>query len=255
MSTNCHSDHLRILSRPEWVEPVVMFLRDKAIAAGAVDADGAQRLVIAFTEAVTNAIVHGNYELSSELKEHGGERFRQAINDRMGDPAFAERIVDIRVDYEPDRCTWTITDQGKGFDVQKVLDRVNSDDPEVMLSSGRGINIMRAFLSDVSWDHGGRQIRLTIDSARGSERRGSARRRYTATVGVRGEDGAMVEAVARDLSETGIAFIASQPLDVGARVTITLDLRRDSESQLTGRIVRCNAIADPFYDVAVHFEA
>jgi anti-sigma regulatory factor (Ser/Thr protein kinase) len=255
MPSVCHSEHLRILSRPEWVEPVVMFLKDKALAAGAIDADTAQRLVICFTEAITNAIVHGNYELSSDLKEQGGEAFRKALDERKAEPGYAERIVDVRVDYEPDRCTWTITDQGKGFDVQKVLDRLNSDDPEVILASGRGISIMQAFVSEVAWDQGGRQIRLTLETQAGSERRTSQRRKYTATIGLTCADGTTLEAVARDLSDTGIAFITTQPLDQDTRVTVALDLGRDSEHTLTGRIVRCNAIADPFYDVAVHFEA
>ncbi len=253
--TVCHSDHLRILSRPEWVEPVVLFLRDKAVAAGACDEDTAQRLVIAFTEAITNAIVHGNYELSSDLKQDGGEPFRQAIAQRQADPDYAERIVDIRVDYQPDRCVWTVTDQGRGFDVDKTLARLASSDPEAVLASGRGIAIMQAFVSELNWDQGGRQVQLIVESQRGEERRVSRRRKYTATIAVQPGAGQAFEAIARDLSDTGIAFITTEPLAVGSPTTITLDLYRETERRQPGTIVRCNAIAPPFYDVAVHFGA
>ncbi len=250
----CHSDHLRILSRPEWVEPVVMFLRDKALAAGACDQATAQRLVIAFTEAVTNAIIHGNYELSSELKEEGGKAYIDALEDRKADADYVERIVDIRVDYQPDRCIWTVTDQGNGFDVEDILKKLESDDPDTILASGRGIAIMQAFVNEVSWDQGGRQIRLAIDTKTGSERRTSERVKYTATIGVQTDQIDCFEAIARDLSTTGIAFISTQAIRKGDTATITLDLHHENERQVAGTIVRCNAIADPFYDVAVHFD-
>jgi anti-sigma regulatory factor (Ser/Thr protein kinase) len=246
--------HLRILSRTDWVEPVAMFLRKTAVESGVCDDAAATRLVVSMTEAITNAIVHGNLEISSELKQKGDDSFRKALAERQQNPELSSRVVDIRVAYEPDRCTWTITDQGNGFDVQKALARLESDDPMEILASGRGISIMKAFVDEVSWSEGGRQIHLSIFLDKTPERRTAERSCYTATIGVHPADGQMHEAIGRDLSETGIAFVTSTALRPGVDVTVTLDLRQTTEQFVTGKIVRCNPIAPPYFDAAVHFD-
>jgi anti-sigma regulatory factor (Ser/Thr protein kinase) len=246
-------EHLRILSRPDWVEPVAMFLKEKAMAAGVCDDAGAQRLVIAMTEAITNAVVHGNYELSSALKEQQGA-FREALEQRKADPTFASRVVDVRVDFQPDRCIWTVTDQGRGFDVEHALSRLDSDDPEVILASGRGISIMKAFVDEVWWDQNGRQVHLAIHMGSGPERRGAARHKYTRAVAIHRDAEPDHEAIARDLSVSGIAAVTSEPINLGEHVQVTLDLRLPSEKKISGMVVRCNHVAGDFHDVAVHFD-
>ena len=51
-----------------------------------------------------------------------------------------------------------VTDQGRGFDIDRVMARVTSDDPEVLLASGRGILIMRTFLDEVKYEANGRRL-------------------------------------------------------------------------------------------------
>jgi anti-sigma regulatory factor (Ser/Thr protein kinase) len=249
-----HGDYLRILSRPDWVEPVVLFLKDRAVAEGACDAAAANRLVVSMTEAITNAVVHGNYELESSLKEQG-DAFERALRARADDPAFVGRMVDIRADYLPDRCTWTVTDEGAGFDVEGQLAKLESDDPEVMLSSGRGITIMKAFVDDVSWSEGGRQVRLTVCRDGAAERRDAPRRRYVATITWSLPGGPTRTGIARDLSATGIAFVTTEPLALGAAVTVLLDSARSNGHPLTGRVVRSHHLSGGFHDTAVKFDA
>jgi len=247
------AEHLRLLSRPDWVEPVVLYLKRKALEAG-VDESAANRLVVAMTEAVTNAIVHGNFALSSALKQQGDGAFKQALDHCADDPDLVGRVVDIQAEYSPEHCTWTITDEGAGFDVAQALARLESDDPMELLASGRGISIIKAFVDQVQWSEGGRRIELTIDMARGRERRQAERVRYTETVQVQCEQAdADLNAMARDLSETGIAFVCEQPLPVDAAVTVTLDATRPEARPVTGRIVRCGKLAGPYHDVAVQF--
>src|SRR5437660_796472 len=60
---------LQVPSHPDWIDPTVEYLRHKAILCGACQEARANRLAVALHEALTNAIIHGNLELSSELKE------------------------------------------------------------------------------------------------------------------------------------------------------------------------------------------
>ncbi len=107
-------------------------------------------------------MVHGNLGVSSELKEREDDAFAQALALHAADPERSSRPVDIAVDYDGTSCSWSITDQGPGFDVARVLERCLSDDPEVQLASGRGILMMHSFLDDVRYELGGRRVVLTL---------------------------------------------------------------------------------------------
>src|SRR5438067_336356 len=163
--------HLRLPSRPDWIEAVVEHLKVKAVLAGVCQESRANKLMVAMHEALSNSIIHGNLELASDLKERGDSSFAEALAVRMADPVLASRHVDLLIDYDGERCRWIISDQGKGFDVDRALARAASDDPEVMLASGRGILIMRSFLDDVRYEQGGRRIILTLLRASGAEKR------------------------------------------------------------------------------------
>lgn len=207
--------HLRIPSRVDWVELAVMHLANKAEAMGACEHDRVTRIVTAMTEAITNAIVHGNLEISSELKESTDGAFARVLAERSSDPEYAGRVVDIEMDYDGRQCVWTIRDQGPGFDVEKVLARLNDDNPETILASGRGIMLMKAFLDDVAWFNGGREVRLTLNKTGCEEHR--AEPRVSTLEAVRAvplaEGGAIdwdkaFDAVATNLSTGGIGLLA-----------------------------------------------
>lgn len=254
LSAGSLAEHLRILSRPDWVEAVVMFLKQQALDAGVCDAAQADRLVVSMTEAITNAIVHGSFGLDSALKEEPGA-FHKAIEARKSDPDYTSRVVDIRVRRHDDRCVWTVTDEGDGFDVEKALARLESDDPMELLASGRGMTIMKAFVDEVAWSKGGRQIQLSVYLDKAVDRRGADRQRYTEAVGVVTDGGPCFDAIGRDISSTGVAFVSTTALAPGTRVRLTLSMGDEPARATRGTVVRCNAIAPPYHDLGVHFDA
>lgn len=54
----------------------------------------------------------------------------------------------------------TIQDSGNGFDVQSVVDRCN--DPEMILASGRGLMLMRAFADEMFFNRQGNEVTLVL---------------------------------------------------------------------------------------------
>src|SRR5262245_3156684 len=88
---------LQILSRPEWIEPTVDYLKHKALLCGACSESRIDRLLLALHEGLTNAVVHGNLEISSELKERDDHAFIETLAHRAADPNFHRRRVDITV--------------------------------------------------------------------------------------------------------------------------------------------------------------
>src|SRR6516164_4604390 len=89
---------LQIPSQPEWIAPTVEYLKDKAILCGACHQARAKKLMLALHEALTNSIIHGNLELSSDLKESSDSAFAEALAQRAADPRYGSRSVDVRID-------------------------------------------------------------------------------------------------------------------------------------------------------------
>ena len=116
------------------------------------------RVSVALEEALLNAIIHGNLEVSSKLREEEGDAFEQLIAIRRADDYYSRRRVRIDCDVSRDEVRYLIADDGPGFDVSKLPD---PRDPErILLASGRGVLMMRAFMDDVQYNDRGNAVTL-----------------------------------------------------------------------------------------------
>jgi len=89
---------------------------------------------LALREALDNAVVHGNQE----------------------DP---ETKVHIRCRCEPGKeISIVVTDQGKGFDLRKVVGNGLTSGPAS--EHGRGIQLMKAYMDDVHFERGGSEVHM-----------------------------------------------------------------------------------------------
>jgi anti-sigma regulatory factor (Ser/Thr protein kinase) len=252
---------LRIPSRPEWIGPTVDYLKQRAVLCGACDESRADRLVLALHEALTNSVVHGNLELSSDLKEHGDTAFAEALAARAADAAFGERTVDVEARYDGECCCWALTDQGPGFDVAGVLRRAEEPDEEAFLrASGRGILMMMAFLDDVRYEAGGRRALLTLYRSSAKEKRRNPRLPVQAPVRVAPvrPDGsvdwdAAYAAVARNLSPDGVGILQAR-LATASRVLIALDWQ-GQVLYLPAEVRHCQAVGGDAVEIGCHFQA
>jgi anti-sigma regulatory factor (Ser/Thr protein kinase) len=219
-------ENLSIPSRVEWIEKAVDHLVNPTQLWGICDEDRASRLTIVLTEALTNAVVHGNLGISSQLKEDG-DAFAIELSKRSSQPDLAAKPVLIEAEYDGTTATWTITDQGNGFDVESFLAKLDDDGPDVDLLSGRGVMLIRAFVDEVTWDMDGRQIRFSMHRP-GINRR-KQRRLQThqpvrvASYGSNGKVdwGKALDALTLDLS-TGGASILHPPLENATRLMIEI---------------------------------
>lgn len=116
--------------------------------AGLAEAMGygkAQRfaLRLAIEEALVNAFLHGHENLSPDLP--------------------------VRVDYEvqPDRVVVAVEDQGPGFVPAEVADPTLDENLEI--PSGRGIVLIRAYMSDVRYNAKGNRIEMELRRAAESQ--------------------------------------------------------------------------------------
>lgn len=106
-------------------------------------------------EALENAIVHGNLQVDSGLRDRDWGAFEAMIAERESDPAYADREVRIGIEITSEAIALTISDQGEGFTPHEA------DDPaDAMATSGRGLFLIRSFMDEVDWQDDGSSIRL-----------------------------------------------------------------------------------------------
>lgn len=116
------------------------------------------RINLCLIEALTNAIIHGNFEIDSRIKEESWEAFEQMIHDREQSIDYAEREVIVRARINSQSLEFEIEDEGNGFDYQALPDFT---DPRNLSYSGRGLFLIHSFMDAVSWNDKGNIIYLT----------------------------------------------------------------------------------------------
>jgi CheY-like chemotaxis protein len=142
----------------ELIEPLIeLLLEDLGVMAGC---DSAARMQsgVALTEALTNAVYHGNLEVSSDLRQEDERRFFALAEERRGLPPYRDRRVEVHARIDPTAASFVIQDEGPGFDTAK-LDRPL--DPEDLLRiGGRGLLLIRAFMDEMQHNETGNRITL-----------------------------------------------------------------------------------------------
>jgi anti-sigma regulatory factor (Ser/Thr protein kinase) len=107
-------------------------------------------------EALANAIIHGNLELPSHLKNESPELFERLLHERQQLPQFADRQVQLHCQISPEHLKMEIQDQGKGFNFRSV----QQPDPLKLIPSGRGILIITTLMDEVLWNECGNRITM-----------------------------------------------------------------------------------------------
>ncbi len=116
------------------------------------------KVCIALEEALLNAIIHGNLEVSSELRERGDDSFEQLIEERCSSALYGHRQVTVDCRLTRESATFVITDEGPGFDVRSVPDPTDPDYLE--RPCGRGMLLMRSFMDEVRYSDRGNSVTL-----------------------------------------------------------------------------------------------
>lgn len=120
-------------------------------------------VALGLSEILVNAIEHGNldisYQMKSSLLESG--LWEEEINKRLSQPEFKDKFVEIKFIRNDDHIQIIVTDQGKGFDWRKFIEKDPAKNTE---KHGRGIAIAIAMgFSQLSYNDKGNQVTATID--------------------------------------------------------------------------------------------
>jgi len=118
------------------------------------------RVSVALNEALQNAIYHGNLELDSALREDNNDTYyREAAIRRSREPWAGRRVL-ISACESRHEARYVIRDDGPGFDVARVLADDPTDPQNLTRLSGRGLLLIRTFMSEVQFNSQGNEITL-----------------------------------------------------------------------------------------------
>ena len=114
---------------------------------------------MAIDEALVNAMHHGNLEVDSYLRDSDDQQYYDQIRVRRCEEPFCNRKVSVQAEFSEDHVCIQISDDGPGFDPAKVQDPTTDDN--VQRIGGRGLFLIKAFMSHVAHNGCGNQITMT----------------------------------------------------------------------------------------------
>ncbi len=147
---------------------LIIHLRERLAAFGLCDEMESVRAGIALEEALLNAMYHGNLELTSaqleqasvELMTHGRSSLVVA---RQQTARFRDRRIHVQAELSRRQAEFVVRDEGPGFDAAAHLPLVVDDDPR--RRTGRGLELMHAFMDEVRFNERGNEVTLIKRSA------------------------------------------------------------------------------------------
>lgn len=149
---------LQIPSNRRFISPVLSLLRELSRNAADFSDRDQTSICLALEEALVNAMVHGNLEVSSKLRDLDDDSFEREIAFRLQSTPYESRRVELVARFTDSQVTFTIRDEGPGFDVDAIPDCTDAEN--LCLTHGRGLFLMRAFMDEVVHNQTGNQVTM-----------------------------------------------------------------------------------------------
>jgi CheY-like chemotaxis protein/anti-sigma regulatory factor (Ser/Thr protein kinase) len=140
------------------IPPLVSYLEESVSKVKLCEPSGLILLGVALHEALTNAIFHGNLELSSELKESDEKLYYQLARERVKQEPYRDRRVRVVARLNRNEAVFSVADEGPGFDPLTLPDPI--DPSNLGKVSGRGLLLISTFMDHVEHNETGNQITM-----------------------------------------------------------------------------------------------
>lgn len=131
-----------------------------------ISEDGRFSLQMALMELLTNALEHGNLEISYDEKSswmnRGGEML-ELIQKKANLPEFKNRRIHISYEIGKNVSHFAIRDDGKGFDWKTQLAKGKAENSEL---HGRGINLSSSLVKNLKFNDAGNEVSFEIENLR-----------------------------------------------------------------------------------------
>ena len=116
------------------------------------------RLSIALSEALSNAMCHGNLEMDGREREKVNGGWLSMVDERRSTPPFCHRRVRLTARLSNNDAVYTVADEGPGFAPSALPDP--RDSANVAKVGGRGLLLIRLFMDEVVHNEAGNEITM-----------------------------------------------------------------------------------------------
>lgn len=154
-----HSDiRFELVNDPTLIAPLVAFFHAGLDRLGFGDQQLRTQVSMALTEALANAMIHGNLEIDSELRRGDRSAYDELVAKRREEEPYMARRVAFESKIATDRLEYVVRDEGPGFDPSELPDPTVPDN--VLKVSGRGLWLIHTFMDEVEFNERGNRIRM-----------------------------------------------------------------------------------------------
>src|SRR5262249_9755628 len=111
--------HFLLDNDPSLIPHLIGHLRTNLSGMGVCNQHEAMRARVALSEALMNAIQHGNLEVGSEIREKGEQAYRDLLTERSRQSPYRDRRVHLTVKETREQVVYVVRDEGPGFDPKR----------------------------------------------------------------------------------------------------------------------------------------
>ena len=122
----------------------------------------AESIHLALHESIVNGLIHGNLQLSSNLRQSARDfiEYARILSERLNDPAYAQKSMSLWASWTEERLEIKIKDEGAGY--SSVTNVPKSSQPVPQAKSGRGLRLIAGIADSCTLDDFGREITLVF---------------------------------------------------------------------------------------------
>jgi len=146
------------------VDPLIDLLLQMMMGMKLCDSTGRLRVGLAIEHALLNALYRGNLEISAEQMRTTRELLMQEppmaglVAQRLSQAPYCNRKIYLDVKMSPVEATFSVRDEGPGFDVSKLP---GQGDPETLENEGgHGLLLMQTFMDEVKFNAQGNEVTM-----------------------------------------------------------------------------------------------
>ena len=146
---------------PLLVPAVVAHIQRALASVNFADENELLRVGVALEQAIHNAMLHGNLELSSQTLnssyqlDDGGRGYQELLDGRRAEHPYRDRKVRISLAISPQDAVCSVQDEGPGFSPPLLTVGAASGE-----GTNRGLKLMASFVDEVRFNPQGNQVTL-----------------------------------------------------------------------------------------------
>lgn len=150
-------------NNPALIEALVDLVQKMVVGVRFCDFAGRLQIGMALKQALTNALYHGNLELSMEQMEQAQDKEGQGVEcslveHRRSEAPYKDRKISVDVKLTEDEVRLAVGDEGPGFNAAALAEAGDAAAPEN--EGGRGLVLLRAFMDEVAFNPAGNQVTM-----------------------------------------------------------------------------------------------